>query len=139
MSDENDIEDKDATFAKKWVEGPDVQYTSENTLDIGLCMATQVLTEGEPVSWRSALTIPDWKDTRIKEKNELELRNKWALIDPSPNVIVLPGLWRFKAKRNETGQITKYKARWCVNGARDFTIRAPEEVYAHLAEMTTVR
>ncbi|MCP3667564.1 MAG: hypothetical protein GY696_34570 [Gammaproteobacteria bacterium] len=47
--------------------------------------------------------------------------------------------WRFRIKRDENGDIARYKARWCVDGSRDDYYRQPETTYSPVAEHTTIR
>ncbi len=45
----------------------------------------------------------------------------------------------FRIKRDEKGDIVKYKARWCVDGSREGFQRPPENVFSPVAELQTVR
>ncbi len=90
-------------------------------------------------TWRQALGIPHWTRAMAAEKKELETMGAWKLVPKPPHAKVLPGLWRFRAKKDETGQTVRYKARWCVDGSRDFLARTPEATYSPVAEKTTVR
>ncbi len=46
---------------------------------------------------------------------------------------------RHKVKRDENGDIAKYKARWCVDGSREGFTRLPETKYSPVAELSTIR
>ncbi len=107
------------------------------TLD--LCMAMQSQEDDLPVTWRQALTIPHWKRAMETEKDELETMGAWTLVERPPNAKVLPGLWRFRAKKNAEGHTVRYKARWCADGSRDYLDRPPETLFSPVAEKTTVR
>ncbi|MCP3665672.1 MAG: hypothetical protein GY696_24775, partial [Gammaproteobacteria bacterium] len=52
---------------------------------------------------------------------------------------VLPGVWNYRTKRDENGNIVKHKARWCVNGSIDKFTWPPEAIYSPVAEISTVR
>ncbi len=52
---------------------------------------------------------------------------------------MLPGVWKFKIKRDENGDIARYKARWCVDGSRDTYYRQPETTCSPVAEHITIR
>ncbi len=109
-------------------------------LSLALCMAmTTHPGNEEPKSWRKAIDIPQWKEAMIREKEALKNMGAWEL-EPRPSgVTVLPGVWRFRIKRDENGDIARYKARWCVDGSRDTYYRQPETTYSPVAEHTTIR
>ncbi len=73
------------------------------------------------------------------EKKELEERGAWELVPRRQEAKVLPGLWRYRVKRNEHGDILKYKARWCADGSKENFKRLPEAKYSPVAEMSTLR
>ncbi len=73
------------------------------------------------------------------ERDELEALGAWKSMPRPPGAKVLPGLWRFKVKHDEKGEITRYKARWCVDGSRGEYPWSPEQVYSPVAEISTVR
>ncbi len=63
----------------------------------------------------------------------------WELVPRPGDAPILPGVWRFRIKRDEHGEVARYKARWCVDGSRDSLYRQPESTYSPVAEYTTVR
>ncbi len=75
----------------------------------------------------------------VREKEELKNMGAWELVLRPPGVTVLPGVWRFKVKRDENGDVARYKARWCVDGSKDTHFRQPETTYSPVAEHTTIR
>ncbi len=111
---------------------------SETSL-LSACMLVQAAEDGVPGTWRQAMSIPHWEKAMIAENHELETMEAWDLIPRPPNVTVLPDLWRFRAKKDEKGRTVRYKARWCVDGSRDYTARPPETVFSPAAELTTIR
>ncbi len=74
-----------------------------------------------------------------KEIAELSGRDAWEIVRRPENVKVLPGVWNFRIKRDEEGNIVKYKARWCVDGSREGFEPPPENVYSPVAELSTIR
>ncbi len=112
------------------------QQTEENNL--GLCMA-MTTTEEAPRSWKQAIHIRHWKNAMEKEIEQLEAKNAWMLVDRTDNMKVLPGVWNFRTKKDENGDIVKHKARWCINGSRDKFSWPPETIYSPVAELSTVR
>ncbi len=73
------------------------------------------------------------------EKRELEGKGARQLVPRPQGKPVLPGLWRYKVKRDENGDVAKYKARWCVDGSREGFTRLPETKYSPVAELSTIR
>ncbi len=108
-------------------------------VDLEPCMALQVAEGSVPRSWRQATHIPQWLDAMKAEKRELEGKGAWELVPTPQGKAVLPGLWRFKVKRDENGDIAKYKARWCVDGSREGFVRLPETKYSPVSELSTIR
>ncbi len=69
----------------------------------------------------------------------MEAKGAWDLVPKPQDQTVLPGLWRYRTKRDEKGTIIKHKARWCADGSRESFPRPPEAKYAPVAELSTVR
>ncbi len=78
------------------------------TLDICL-LAQTVETEQTPSSWKQAIHVPQWMEAMKAEKSELEEKGAWKLVPRPQGTTILPGLWRYKVKRNENGDTVKYK------------------------------
>ncbi len=106
--------------------------------NLGLCMA-MTMTEELPRSWKQAVNVNHWKEAMEKEINELQEKGAWILVDRKVGMNVLPGVWNYRTKRDENGEIVKYKARWYVNGAGDKFTWPPEAIYSPVAEISTVR
>ncbi len=106
---------------------------------LGLCMALQAAEESVPRSWKQALHVPCWRKAMENEIKELQAMKTWELTTRTPEMKVVPGLWRYRVKRDENGVIQKYKARWVMDGSREPFARPPETVYSPVAEMATIR
>ncbi|MCP4317759.1 MAG: hypothetical protein GY789_17500 [Hyphomicrobiales bacterium] len=78
---------------------------------LGMCMAVQAVEDGLPRTWRQAPSITHWKRAMAAEKEKLETMGAWVLVPKPPHAKVLPGLWRFRAKKDAKGQTVRYKAR----------------------------
>ncbi len=111
----------------------------EGPADQGLCMALTSNDVNLPTSWRQAILTPKWEDAMAKEVDELRKKDAWELVPRPANVKVLPGVWSFRIKRDENGDVTKYKARWCVDGSREGFLRPPENTFSPVAELPTIR
>ena len=61
--------------------------------------------------------VTKWMEAAQKEIFSLEKNGTWREvgIDDAKSKI-LPGTWVFRRKRSPDGEITKYKARYCVRG-----------------------
>ncbi len=95
--------------------------------------------EKEPRGHKMAIRAPRWKQAMEREVNQLVEKHAWDLVDRPRDTKVLPGLWQFKIKRDENGQITKYKARWCADGSRSPLDIPPEIKFSPVAEKSTIR
>ena len=73
----------------------------------------------EPGSYRKAMTSsdwPEWKKAINKEYDSQIKNNTWTLVILPTGRRAIGCLWRFKVKRDQDGQIVKYKARLCARG-----------------------
>ena len=79
----------------------------------------------------------EFKLAKFKEIDSLKEHETWNVVPKSqaPGKL-LPGTWTFRRKRHPSGEIKKYKARWCARG--DLEEKA-EDTYAPVVDMTTVR
>ncbi len=73
------------------------------------------------------------------EAQELKAMQAWELVARQPGMKVVPGLWRYRIKKDEGGDIQKHKARWVMDGSREPFTRPPETIYLPIAEMATIR
>ncbi len=85
------------------------------------------------------MNVPEWEKAMMNEITELESKQAWEIVPRPKNKNVLPGVWNFRVKKDKNGEITKYKARWCVDGSREGFLRPPENVFSPVAELSTVR
>ena len=86
---------------------------------------------------RDVNNIAKWMGAASKEISSLEKNGTWKvvpIIDARSKI--LPGTWVFKRKRTPDGEISKYKARYCVRG--DLEDGEPE-TFAPVVAWATVR
>ncbi len=107
--------------------------------NVTLCMALKLQENNLPRSWKQAINNPLWLKVVNTEKSELEYKGAWKFVERPNGHTILPGLWRFKVKKNEKGEIVRHKARWCADGSRENFQRPPETKYSPVAEMSTIR
>ena len=76
------------------------------------------ISEDEP-SIREALNGEEreaWCDAIEAELTQMEKVNAWVPVIPPPDANIIPSLFVFRRKRNDTGSIVRYKARLVVKG-----------------------
>jgi hypothetical protein len=72
--------------------------------------------ESEPHGFREAMASPECEKWRAGMMEEVKLLNQmktWQLVKPPPGRKVLTGVWSFKKKRDDKGNVVRYKAHWC--------------------------
>ncbi len=134
----NELIENDLVSSEDEERDPPVGQNVEQT-GVNLCMALTTNDTNLPRTWRQAINTPEWETAMINEINELKSKNAWELIPKPKGAKVLPGVWNFRIKRDENGNVIKYKARWCVDGSREGFLRPPENTFAPVAELPTVR
>ena len=93
----------------------------------------------EPVHWKQALDIREWKAAMKEELDAIEKNRTWELVDLPHNKHPIDVRWVFKVKLKPDGLIAKHKARLVAKGflqkqGIDYT-----KVYAPVARMETIR
>ena len=104
-----DVEDMLSLNGKIFVDQGGVDSFIENAM---------VMSEDEP-SLREALNGDEkvaWTDAIEAELTQMEKVNAWIPIVPPPDANVIPSRYVFRRKRNEMGNIVRYKARLVVKG-----------------------
>jgi hypothetical protein len=107
---------------------------------VGLMCKTKV--QEEPGSYEEAMASDDrdkWLEAMKDELRSIEANETWDLVDLPEGRTAVGSKWVLKIKRDELGNISRYKARIVAQGFRqkpgeDFT-----EVYAPVARHTTFR
>ena len=81
--------------------------------------------------------VTKWMEAAAKEVASLEKNGTWVKVDfNNAKTKVLSGTWVFKRKRSPDGEITKYKARYCICG--DLKEGKPE-TFAPVVAWSSVR
>ena len=96
----------------------------------------------EPKTLEEALSGPNrtqWLSAIYAEVCSLQAKGVYCLVDWSPKMKVLGSKWVFKLKRDQDGNIIKFKARYVVKGYMqrfgiDYT-----DTYANVADIDTIR
>ena len=98
-----------------------------------------VALDTEPRTITQALKSPVWRQAMDEEISALLKNNTWDLVPPSPSQNVVTCKWIFRIKKDQNGNITKYKARYV---ARGFNQRAGidySETFSPVVKPSTVR
>ena len=80
---------------------------------------TYLLEEGDPHTYKEAVTSPDgpmWKEANKSEIDSIMQNHSWELVDLPPGNKPLGCKWVFKKKMKTDGTIDKYKARLVIKG-----------------------
>eukprot|EP00961_Rhodomonas_salina_P203108 2740625-Rhodomonas_salina.1 len=60
--------------------------------------------------------VENWKQAEEIEIKTLWGMGMWQIVDQPLNCTPLPGVWSYCVKRDQDGNISKYKALWCAHG-----------------------
>ena len=81
--------------------------------------------------------VTRWMEAATKEIVSLEKNGTWREVAfEDAKTKILPGTWVFRRKRSPDGEITKYKARYCVRGDLE---EGEPETYAPVVAWSSVR
>jgi len=81
--------------------------------------------------------VSKWMEAAAKEIASLEKNGTWFEVDMSvAKTRILPGTWVFRRKRTPDGEISKFKARYCVRGDLE---EGEPETFAPVVAWSSVR
>jgi hypothetical protein len=115
---------------------------NRHALMVLMSQCTEDADPEEPKTLQEALSSPkrtQWLSAIHAEVCSLQAKGVYRLVDRSPKMKVLGGKWVFKLKRDQDGNIIKFKARYVVKGYMqrfgiDYT-----DTYANVADIDTIR
>ncbi|KAL8145519.1 hypothetical protein AgCh_003617 [Apium graveolens] len=93
----------------------------------------------EPASYTKAAAEHNWREAMKTEMDAVERNNTWKLTELPPGQKAIGLKWVFKAKKDTTGKIIKYKARIVAKGYVQKQGRDFEENFAPVTRLETVR
>jgi len=70
----------------------------------------------EPILWREALNIREWKDAMKEELEAIEKNKTWELVDLPHDKMPIDVKWVFKLKLKPDGSVAKHKTRLVAKG-----------------------
>jgi hypothetical protein len=95
-----------------------------------------------PKTYEEAISGPnakEWKAAMDKEINENSARGVYTLVSTPKGTRILGGKWVFTLKLDEFGEISRFKARWVVQGFRQRKGIEYTKTYAPVVAGSTVR
>lgn len=110
-----------------------------------ICMnseSTMSYLDSDPLCHEEALNSDkknEWLNAMNEEYQALLQNNTWNLVELPEGKKVIPCKWVFKTKRDENGNIQRYKARLVIKGFRQTKGVDYHEVYAPVVRYSSVR
>ena len=98
--------------------------------------------EEAPRSLKEAMTMKEaskWKEAADEEMRSLEEQGTWELVDLPPGRKVVGVKWVFTKKRDEHGNVVKFKGRLVAKGYSQIAGLDYGETYAPVGSFTTAR
>jgi hypothetical protein len=94
-----------------------------------------LLNEVVPVktALQSDSEVASWKEAMLKEYNSLHANHTGTLVPPPGDDKVIGGMWILSKKKNEFGDVLRYKARWVVFGNHQEHMQHYFDTYASVA------
>lgn len=95
-----------------------------------------------PTTFKDAINSPQakmWKEAIDAELKALNTKKTWTSIKSNPSQKVIGTKWVFTIKRNEQGEIERYKARLVALGYRQTYGIDYSETYSPVANMNSIR
>lgn len=105
-------------------------------------MSIETFIDDVPTSLEAAKLRPDykyWKQAVDEEMAALEENNTWSLVERNEEMRLIDSKWVFSLKRDEHGEVNRYKVRLVARGFMQRQGFDYEETYAPVARLTTIR
>jgi hypothetical protein len=87
----------------------------------------------------NSLESQEWLDAMTTEYNALMENKTWTLEELPPYANCIKGKWLWDLKRDGSGNITKYKARWVAKGYSQIEGLDYEETFAPASHLASLR
>ena len=124
------------TFNTEWTE------PTKNLFSAPAAYKVRATKDPDTLSYHEAMNSSNkdkWCEAAKKEIEELEGKLTWVEVPMSEaKSKIIPGTWVFRVKRNPSGEIKKYKARYCMRGDLE-ELDPTEDTYAPTVAWSTVR
>ncbi|MCP4126994.1 MAG: hypothetical protein GY753_08035, partial [Gammaproteobacteria bacterium] len=93
----------------------------------------------EPRNWREAACSGEWLASMKRERDTLRNMSAYTLVPRETSMRVESGIWRFRAKRDQDGNVVKLKSRYVLDGSRQWSPFGREDTYSPVAELSSIR
>lgn len=104
-------------------------------------MKARAVKDPDLLTFDEAMRSPhrdQWMDAAQGEVSGLESKNTWKEVSvQAAKAKIIPGTWVFRIKRSPSGEVKKFKARFCVRG--DLEEDNGDDNYAFVVSWSTVR
>ncbi|GAQ92153.1 hypothetical protein KFL_009340020 [Klebsormidium nitens] len=118
---------------------PSKWYSSKEWVTANVAKETEPV---EPQTLEEALGSPEaelWRKALEEEFTSLQENGTWELSEPPPDVKPIPCKWAFKLKKDENGNIARFKARLVIKGFKQRKGVDYDEVFAPVSRHVTLR
>jgi hypothetical protein len=119
-----------------------IDLRNRHALLVLMSQCTEDANPEEPQTLDKALSGPNrtqWLSAIYAEIRSLRTKGVFCLVDRTPKMKVLSGKWVFKVKRDQDGNIIRFKARYVVKGYMQIYKLDYTDTYANVANINTIR
>ncbi len=93
----------------------------------------------EPRNWREAIRSRRWLASMKQERDTLRSMGAYTLVRRDGNIRVESGIWRFRAKLDQDGNVAKLKSRYVLDESKQWSPLGKEDTYSPVAELSSIR
>ena len=127
-------------FASHFTSMEDDTVSATDNVPPAFSFKARATKDPDTLSFDEAMRSPDralWQEAAKKEIDQLASKGTWVEVPKSDaKTKILPGTWVFRRKRNPSGEVKKYKGRYCVRGDLAET---EQETFAPVVAWSSVR
>ncbi len=135
----------DSAWTSPWCNDPGCSNKNVHMAHLGIHYAYAVAHDiyGDPRTRQEAMRSPEahlWREAEESEIKSLSENNTWTL-EPRPkgNVNIVGSRWLYKTKRDQHGNVVKYKARLVAQGFTQEQGIDYDETHSSVVRFTSVR
>ncbi|GJS90657.1 putative ribonuclease H-like domain-containing protein [Tanacetum coccineum] len=114
-------------------------YEGKTHKDLHTCLFACFLSQEEPKRIAKALCDPAWVEAMQEELLQFKLQKVWILVDLPKGKRAIGTKWIFRNKKDESGIVTRNKARLVFQGYTQEEGVDYDKVFAHVARIEAIR